>query len=82
MLRIVFLLAFFRQKLPVQLVSTSTKSRWKFYTQFARRSFHTAWVRTGSDSPKSNVRLTPESGLNLDIRREISSRGARILNFF
>src|ERR1700682_1601851 len=43
--RIVFSIAFFRQKLPVQLVSTSTKSRWKFYTQVRRRSFHTAWVK-------------------------------------
>src|ERR1700716_2429304 len=42
--RIVFSIAFFRQKLPVQLVSTSTKSRWKFYTQVRRGSFHTAWV--------------------------------------
>src|SRR3979490_2853379 len=41
--RIVFSIAFFRQKLPVQLVSTSTKSRWKFYTQVRRGSFHTAW---------------------------------------
>ncbi len=42
--RIVFSITFFRQKPPVQLVSTSTKSRWKFYTQVERRSFHTAWV--------------------------------------
>src|SRR6202158_3595509 len=42
--RIVFSIAFFRQKLSVQLVSTSTKSRWKFYTQVRRRSFHTAWT--------------------------------------
>ena len=45
--RIVFSIAFFRQKLPVQLVSTSTKSRWKFYTQVRRGSFHTAWVNFG-----------------------------------
>jgi hypothetical protein len=31
--RIVFSIAFFRQALPVQLVSASTKSRRKFYTQ-------------------------------------------------
>jgi len=42
--RIVFSIAFFRQKPPVQLVATSTKSRWKFYTQVERQSFHTAWV--------------------------------------
>src|SRR3984893_5639565 len=41
--RIVFSIAFFRQKLPVRSVSTSTKSRWKFYTQVRRESFHTAW---------------------------------------
>jgi hypothetical protein len=35
-LRIVFSIAFFRQKLPVQLVSASTKSRRKSYTQVAR----------------------------------------------
>src|ERR1700694_1400398 len=45
--RIVFSIAFFRQKLPVQLVSTSTKSRWKFYTQVRRGSFHTAWTHSG-----------------------------------
>src|SRR6267378_819249 len=43
--RIVFSFAFFRQKLPVQLVSTATKSRWKFHAQVGRRSFHTAWTR-------------------------------------
>jgi len=26
---------------------TSTKSRWKFYTEVGHRSFHTAWVKTG-----------------------------------
>src|SRR5260370_22956444 len=45
--RIVFSFAYFRQKLPVQLVSTATKSRWKFYAQVGRRSFHTAWTRSG-----------------------------------
>src|ERR1700730_8883164 len=44
--RIVFSFAFFRQKLPVQLVSTATKSRWKFYAQVGRRSFHTAWTHS------------------------------------
>jgi hypothetical protein len=42
MRRIVFSIAFFRQKLPVQLVSASTKSRRKFYTRVQRKSFHTA----------------------------------------
>ena len=26
---------------------TSTKSRWKFYTEVGHRSFHTAWVKSG-----------------------------------
>src|SRR5882762_4160994 len=43
--RIVFSIAFFRQKLPVHLVSASTKSRRKFYAQVGRLSFHTAWVK-------------------------------------
>jgi hypothetical protein len=30
-----------RQKLPVQLVSASTKLRHMFYTQIERRTFHT-----------------------------------------
>src|SRR5216683_4103435 len=41
-------LPFFRQKLPMQPVFTSTKSRWKFYAQVRRGSFHTAWTRCGS----------------------------------
>src|SRR5882762_4312828 len=28
-----------------KLVSTATKSRWKFYAQVGRRSFHTVWVK-------------------------------------
>src|ERR1700687_945174 len=43
--RIVFSIAFFQDKLPVQLVSASMKSRWKFYTQVRRRSFRTAWKK-------------------------------------
>src|ERR1017187_9969772 len=46
MRRIVFSIAFFQKKLPVQSTSTSTKSRWKFYTQVGHRSFHTAWVES------------------------------------
>jgi hypothetical protein len=45
--RIVFSIAFFRKKLPVQSTSTSTKTRWKFYTQVGHRSFHTAWGHSG-----------------------------------
>jgi hypothetical protein len=52
--RIVFSIAFFRQKLPVQLVSTSTKSRWKFYTQVRRRSFHTT-RHAGTHTPWPRV---------------------------
>jgi hypothetical protein len=53
MRRIVFSIAFFRKKLPVQSTPTSTKSRWKFYKQVGHRSFHTAWVRNGSREPYS-----------------------------
>jgi hypothetical protein len=48
MRRIVFSIAFFRHGLTVQLVSTSTKSRLRFYTQVSRRTFHTAWTPTRS----------------------------------
>src|SRR6266851_9214061 len=61
---IVFSIAFFRHKLPVQLVSTSTKSRWKFYTQVWRGSFHTAWVRTGSIDAPTSCLLTPITDIN------------------
>jgi hypothetical protein len=47
MRRIVFSIAFFRKKLPVQSTPTSTKSRWKFYTQVGHRSFHTASTHNG-----------------------------------
>src|SRR5260370_39508482 len=40
-------IAVFRQKLPMQLVSASTKLRQIFYTQLERRTFHTAWTLTG-----------------------------------
>jgi hypothetical protein len=56
---IVFSIAFFRQKLPVQLVFTSTKSRWKFYAQVRRESFHTAWV-SGSYPPRNPRPLAPQ----------------------
>jgi hypothetical protein len=46
-LRIVFSIAYHQQRLPVRLVSTTTKSRWKFYTQVQLLSFHTAWVKSG-----------------------------------
>src|SRR5882724_2796102 len=29
------------------LISTATKSRWKFYTKVRHRSFHTAWTQSG-----------------------------------
>jgi hypothetical protein len=47
MRRIVFSIAFFRKKLPVQSTPISTKSRWKFYTQVGHRCFHTAWTLNG-----------------------------------
>src|SRR3989442_13815293 len=45
MRRIVFSIASFRTKLPAQPTPTSTKSRWKFYTEVGDRSFHTAWTQ-------------------------------------
>src|ERR1700680_2497506 len=60
MRRIVFSIAFFRKKLSVQSTPTSTKSRWKFYTQVGHRSFHTAWVklrRTQSEQMSSGLPL-------------------------
>lgn len=44
-LRIVFSIALCKQQLPVRLIPAATKSRWKFYTQVQRLSFHTAWVK-------------------------------------
>ena len=51
-LRIVFSIALCQQHLPVRLVSAATKSRWKFYAQIQRLSFHTAWVKSCPDGPK------------------------------
>ncbi len=48
MLRIVFSIAYCQQHLPVRLVSATTKSRWNFYAQVQRLSFHTGWVKNGS----------------------------------
>src|ERR1700676_3891637 len=45
--RIVFSIAFSQEKSPVQSVSTTAKLKQKFYAQVQRRSFHTAWVKTG-----------------------------------
>jgi hypothetical protein len=42
--RIVFSIAHCQQHPPARLVSATTKSRWKFYAQVQRLSFHTAWV--------------------------------------
>ena len=55
--RIVFSIFVSRQKLPVQLVSASTKLRQMFYRQIERRSFHTAWTRSGPahNSPKPSL---------------------------
>ena len=51
MLRIVFSISYYQQHLPVRLVSATTKSRWNFYAQVQRLSFHTAWViRVGFDA--------------------------------
>jgi hypothetical protein len=63
MRRIVFSFAFFRHGLTVQLVSISTKSRLRFYTQVSCRTFHTAWFAgtTQDDCQLSNSsrQLTP-----------------------
>src|SRR4029077_11723470 len=45
-LRIVFSIALCQQHLSVRLVSAATKSRWKFYAQVQRLSFHAAWTRS------------------------------------
>src|ERR1700694_6308069 len=58
--RIVFSIAFFREKLPVQLVSASMKSRRKFYTQVRRRSFHTAWVKSAILIVRRSLPLYPQ----------------------
>jgi len=53
-LRTVFSIALRQQHLSVRLVFAATKSRWKFYTQVLRLSFHTAWVKNGphrADTP-------------------------------
>src|SRR5882757_3733903 len=56
---IVFSIAFFRQKLPVQLVFTSTKSRWKFYAQVRRGSFQTALVKRRNTHDKQSLSAIP-----------------------
>ena len=47
MLRIVFSIAYCQQHLPVRLISATTRSRWKFYAQVQRLSFHTGWTQSG-----------------------------------
>jgi hypothetical protein len=44
-----FSIAFFRKMLSVESTPTSTKSRWKFYTQLGHRSFHTAYSMNRHD---------------------------------
>jgi hypothetical protein len=63
MRRIVFSIAFFRKKLPAQSTPTSTKSRWKFYRQVGRRSFHTAWTQTGPKDCPETIRGTASQTL-------------------
>ena len=52
MRRIVFSIAFFRKSCQYNRL-TSTKSRWKFYTQVGHRSFHTAWTQSGRSARSS-----------------------------
>jgi hypothetical protein len=53
MLRIVFSIVYYQQHLPVRLVSATTKSRWKFYAQVQRLSFHTAKTHKGHQARAS-----------------------------
>jgi hypothetical protein len=46
-LGMVFSITLCQQHLPVRLVSAATNSRWKFYAQVQRLSFHTAKTRSG-----------------------------------
>src|SRR5258705_9897999 len=48
--------------------STTTKSRRKFYAQVQRRSFHTAWVKTGKARCEHMFSALPS---NSDIARRI-----------
>ena len=41
---------------------TSTKSRWKFYTEVGHRSFHTAWVKLDLAAEQPEVRFAPMNG--------------------
>src|SRR5882757_6417157 len=58
--RIVFSIVFSQEKSPVQSVSTTMKLRHKFYAQVQRRSFHTAWVQTGSGHAKTACPFYPQ----------------------
>src|SRR6476620_6220822 len=58
-LRIVFSIAYCQQHPPVRLVSATTKSRWKFYAQVRRLSFHTAWVISRQAQPRTACPLHP-----------------------
>src|SRR5205823_10156965 len=48
------------RKLPAQSTPTSTKSRWKFYTQVRHQSFHTAWVINGPQQGAEPCPLSPQ----------------------
>jgi hypothetical protein len=65
--RIVFSIAFSQEKSPVQSVSTTTKLRQKFYRQVQRRSFHTAWVKTGKSQTEQKFSLPSPSGGSGDL---------------
>jgi hypothetical protein len=67
-LRIVFSIAYHQQHLPVRLVSATTKSRWKFYAQVQRLSFHTVWTHCGHGIGFGGCRL-----LTLNERRQLVS---------
>src|SRR5258705_10985475 len=48
--------------------STTTKSRRKFYAQFQRRSFHTAWVKRRHGGPEMRLPVCPHKRTQLGHR--------------
>src|SRR6267154_5424712 len=74
-LRIVFSIAFCQQHPPVRLASVTTKSRWKFYAQVERLSFHTAWVISGPVAPKIRLPLYPRKRTSTPLYRDSDYSG-------
>jgi hypothetical protein len=78
MRKIVFSITFFRQKLPVHLVSASTKSRRKFYTQVGPLSFHTAWVKNGRDALEMGCLHYPRKQTSVSYDPDCNVSGAGV----